>query len=187
MRSIRTSRVALTAIFVALAAALGYLLVAVPNVELITFTIFAAGSVLGSARGAFVGALAFAIFSGLNPHGSGVGLPPLYAAQIAAAAVAGVAGGASARLWRSGARPGRLPLLALVGAAYGLVLTVVYQCAVIVGIAVASPELRVGLLAAIASNAFFSTVHVLSNTVLFAILAPAVLPRLARLQPGGRP
>lgn len=187
MRSVRTSRVALTAVFIALATALGYLLVSVPNVELITFTIFAAGVVLGRAGGVVVGALAFAIFSGMNPHGSGVAYPPLYAAQIAAAAVAGLAGGASARLWRPGAGARRLPFLALAGGGFGLLLTVLYQGAVIVGLAIASPEIRTGFLAAVVSNAFFSAVHVVSNTVIFAILASAVLPRLAGLRPGGAP
>jgi hypothetical protein len=187
MRSLRTSRIALTAVFVALAAALGYLLLAVPNVELITFTVFAAGTVLGRSRGALVGGLAFGIFSGLNPHGSGLGYPPLYVAQIGAAALAGFAGGASASLWRGSARARRAPFLALAGGAFGLGLTLVYQGAVIVGLAVASPELRVGFLAAVVSNAFFGAVHVLSNTILFAILAPAVLPRLKRLIRGGTP
>jgi hypothetical protein len=187
MRSIRTSRVALTAVFVALAAALGFLLISVPNVELITFTVFAAGVVLGRAGGALVGALAFGIFSGLNPHGSGAVLPPLYAAQVGAAAVAGLAGAATSALWGGGGLSPRPLFLALAGGAAGLVLTVVYQGAVIVGLAVASPELRVGFLAAVVSNAFFSTVHVVSNTVLFAILAPTVLPRLRRLRPGGAP
>lgn len=182
MRSHWTSRVALTAVFVALAAALGFLLIAVPNVELITFTIFASGSVLGRSRGALVGALAFGIFSGLNPHGSGAGIPPLYVAQISSAALAGLFGGASARLWRKGAHRRRLPALALAGGAFGLGLTVVYQGAVILGLAIASPELRTGVLAALASNAFFSVLHVLSNTVLFAVLGPTVLPRLARLR-----
>lgn len=187
MRSLRTSRVALTAVFVALAAALGFLLVSVPNVELVTFTVFAAGAVLGRSGGALVGALAFATFSGLNPHGSGLGFPPLYVAQIAASAAAGFAGGASAPLWRGGGPPRGPVFLALAGGGFGLGLTVVYQGAVIIGLAVASPELRVGFLAAVVSNAFFSTVHILSNTVLFAILVPAVLPRLKGLRPGGGP
>jgi len=182
MRSHWTSRVALTAIFVALASALGFLLVSVPNVELITFTIFASGSVLGRPRGMLVGALAFAIFSGLNPHGSGAAIPPLYVAQISAAALAGLAGGVSARLWRAEGDRRRLPGLAVAGGAFGLGLTVVYQGAVILGLAIASPELRTGVIAAIASNAFFSLLHVLSNTILFAVLASTVLPRLARLR-----
>jgi peptidoglycan/LPS O-acetylase OafA/YrhL len=185
MRSLQTSRVALTAVFVALAAALGYLLAPIPNVELVTFTVFAAGTVLGRSRGAIAGGLAIGIFSGLNPHGSGLSYPPLYVAQIGATAFAGFAGGASAALWRRHARG--TPFLALAGGTFGLALTLVYQGAVVIGLAVASPELRVGFLAAVVSNAFFGGVHVLSYAVLFAILAPAVLPRLGRLTPGGRP
>jgi hypothetical protein len=63
----------------------------------------------------------------------------------------------------------------------GLVLTAVYQAAVIVGLAVMSPEFRTGALAVLLSNAFFSSVHLVSNTIVFAVLAPAVLPRIVRL------
>jgi hypothetical protein len=187
MRPIRTSRVALTAVFVALAAALGFLLLSVPNVELITFTIFAAGTLLGRSGGALVGALAFAIFSGFHPMGSGVHFPPGYAAQIGAAALVGFAGGLSRPLWRGGGWSKRPWVLAVAGGAFGLVLTVVFQVAVSAGYAAASPDRAIGLLAALVSNVFFSTVHIVSNTILFAILAPAVLPRLRRLRPDGAP
>jgi predicted anti-sigma-YlaC factor YlaD len=65
--------------------------------------------------------------------------------------------------------------------AAGLVLTAFYQTAVIVGIAAVSPEFRTGALAVIVSNAFFSTIHLVSNTVIFAVLAPTVLPRVVGL------
>ena len=217
--------VSLSAIFVALAVALGFLLISVPNIELLTFTVFAAGSVLGRWRGAVVGALAMALYSGLNPFGSGIALPPLYAAQIGAMALAGLAGG----LWGSGyasgiggthagrpapagmsfgAPPGGerprpsgsttaagasgsfvarghevISWLAVVGryGATGFILTLVYQCAVIAGIAVSAPGLAAGFWAAVAANALFSIVHIVSNTVLFAVLGPTVLPRLARM------
>ncbi len=71
-RALWTSETATTAIFVALAAALGFLLLSVPNVELVTFTVFASGVVLGRWRGALVGVLAMAIYSGANPYGSGL-------------------------------------------------------------------------------------------------------------------
>lgn len=187
MRSIRTSRVALTAVFVALAAALGFLLISVPNVELITFAVFAAGTLLGRSGGALVGALAFAIFSGFHPMGSGVNYPPGYAAQIGAAALIGVAGGASRGVWRVGGPSGRPWVLALVGGAFGFVLTAVFQVVVSAGYALASPDRAVGLVAALVSNAFFSTVHVVSNTIVFAVLGPAVLPRLRRLRLDGSP
>lgn len=198
-RALWASETAATAIFVALAAALGFLLLSVPNVELVTFTVFASGVVLGRWRGALVGALAMAIYSGANPHGSGLGIPTMFAAQLVASAFAGLMGGVTAPLWRGRAVPGTpdpgerhdapstgrtvagrrgLPLVA---GGLGLALAAVYQVAVIVGFAVMSPEFRTGALAVLLSNAFFSSVHLLSNTVVFAVLAPTVLPRVVRL------
>jgi hypothetical protein len=178
-RSLWRSETATTAIFVALAAALGFLLLSVPNVELVTFTVFASGVVLGRWRGALVGALAMAIYSGANPYGSGLGAPTMFAAQVAASAFSGLMGGVTARLWRG--RPSGPAVLPFIAGAIGLALTVVYQVAVIVGLAVMSPEFRTGALAVLVSNAFFSVVHLVSNTIVFAVLAPTVLPRVVRL------
>jgi uncharacterized membrane protein len=175
------TRTAVTAIFAALAAALGFLLIGVPNVELLTFTVFAAGVVLGRLRGALVGLLAMALYSGANPYGSGIAIPTLFVAQIGASSVAGFVGGVASPLWRSeGSGPDWLPR-ALVCALIGFGLTLVYQAAVILGISAMSPEFRTGAIAVVVSNAFFSFVHVVSNTVIFAVLGPAVLPRLKRL------
>jgi len=180
-RALWTSETATTAIFVALAAALGFLLLSVPNVELVTFTVFASGVVLGRWRGALVGALAMAIYSGFNPYGSGLGVPTMFAAQLAASAFAGLTGGITARLWRSPLHvSGRRGLL-LVAGGIGLALTAVYQAAVIVGLAVMSPEFRTGAIAVLLSNAFFSSVHLVSNTIVFAVLAPTVLPKILQL------
>ena len=198
-RALWTSGTAVTAIFVALAAALGFLLLSVPNVELLTFTVFASGVVLGRWRGALVGVLAMAIYSGANPYGSGLGVPTMLAGQLAASAFAGLMGGITAPLWRRSAAEGvpgsgeRLDVPAagragggrrampLVAGGVGFVLTAVYQAAVIVGLAVMSPEFRTGALAVLLSNALFSSVHLVSNTIVFAVLAPAVLPRIVRL------
>jgi len=175
---------AIDALLVAVAVSFGYLLIAVPNIELITFTAFAAGFVLGRSRGALVGALAMGIYSGLNPYGSGLAVPPLYVAQVAATALAGFIGGASRGPLGSSARnatgAGRTTVAhSAAGAAIGFVLTAVYQSAVVLGLASLSPEFRTGLFSAVAANAFFSVVHLVSNTVIFAVLTPLVLPRLA--------
>ena len=192
------SETAVTAIFVALAAALGFLLLSVPNVELVTFTVFASGVVLGRWRGALVGALAMAIYSAANPYGSGLGVPTMFAAQLLSAAFTGLMGGVAAPLWRvrdggrasgSPAEPfdgaaGRSVLgrrgLAVLAGGIGFALTLVYQTGVIVGLAAMSPEFRTGALAVLLSNAFFSGVHLVSNTIAFAVLAPTVLPRIVR-------
>jgi hypothetical protein len=183
-RFLQRGPAATTAIFAALAAALGFLLIGVPNVELLTFTVFAAGVVLGRLRGAVAGVLAMAIYSGLNPYGSGAAIPTLFLSQLVAAAVTGMAGGMASSLWRQ-EDPGRRWMQgALICAIIGLVLTVAYQAAVIVGISAMSPEFRTGAVAVIVSNAFFSLVHIVSNTAIFAVAGPALLPRIARLAVG---
>jgi hypothetical protein len=183
-RGLGTRDIALVAVFAGLAAALGYLLSWLPNIELVTFTVFASGVALGKWRGALTGALAMAVYSGLNPNGSGLAIPPLYVAQIIGAAFAGFLGGAARAIW---AEPRRLgPALgALAGAGFGFAATLVYQVLVIAGLTAAMPDARVGLLAALASNAVFSAIHLASNTVVFAVLAPALLPRLRSMRDAG--
>ncbi|MBD3367289.1 MAG: hypothetical protein GF405_03805 [Candidatus Eisenbacteria bacterium] len=179
--------VALPAVFVGTAVALGFLLAPVPNVELVTFTIFAAGGVLGGGRGALVGALTAALYSGLNPAGSGVAIPTLFAAQVIAWALVGAAGGLTERIYLPLGR-GADGLRTALSGGLGALLTLMYQGAVIVGLALAGMTIggsgfawatwRHDLAAALTANAFFSLVHVVSNAILFAVLAPRIMPRL---------
>jgi hypothetical protein len=84
----RTVRIAL---FAALAAALGFLFAPIPNVELFTFSLFMAGCLLGWRDGALAALLAVALYYGLNPYGSSLALPLLFAAQLLAGlAIAGL-------------------------------------------------------------------------------------------------
>ena len=61
-------------IFTALAIGLGFSLLMVPNVELITVIVFLSGLTLGVRWGILVGGTAEFIFSVLNPFGSGLGI-----------------------------------------------------------------------------------------------------------------
>ena len=65
MRSARV--LVVMAIFIALAIAGGLVLIAVPNVELLSATVFLAGYMLGAVRGAVVGAIAEFLYSFFNP------------------------------------------------------------------------------------------------------------------------
>lgn len=161
----------------ALAAALGYALAAVPNVELISLAVFVSGAALGRVRGAIVGLIGMGIYSGLGPYGSGLAIPPMFAGQLGAMALVGFAGGLMGRFWSE--RP-RLPGVATAAAA-GFVLTCVYQAAVVCGYAVASPEFADGFLAALTANLFFPYVHIVWNTVVFAVLVPLLVPRVRSL------
>jgi len=86
------------ALFAALAAALGFLFAPIPNIELVTFSLFAAGYALGLAGGAAAASLAVLLYFGLNPYGSSFALPPLLAAQLAAGVFIAALGSLAARL-----------------------------------------------------------------------------------------
>jgi hypothetical protein len=57
--------------FTSAAVGAGFALAYVPNIELITAIVFAAGVYLGLSWGSVVGAVSMLIFSGVNPMGSG--------------------------------------------------------------------------------------------------------------------
>jgi len=81
------------AIFCALAVGMGFSLMLVPNVELITVIVFMSGLMLGWRWGTIVGGTAIFIYSGLNPMGSGLSFPPLFFMQILGMAITGFIGG----------------------------------------------------------------------------------------------
>jgi len=72
---------------------MGFSLMFIPNIELITVMVFLSGIYLGIGWGALVGFTAMAIYSGLNPMGSGLSFPPLFLMQITGMAFAGIIGG----------------------------------------------------------------------------------------------
>ena len=81
------------AIFCALAVGMGFSLMLIPNIELITVIVFIAGLHLGIGWGILVGGTAVFIYSGLNPMGSGLAFPPLFIMQILCMSLAGAIGG----------------------------------------------------------------------------------------------
>ncbi len=106
----RTVRIAL---FASLAAALGFLLAPVPNIELVTFTLFMGGYALGLRDGAVAGVLAVLLYFGLNPYGSSLAFPPLLVAQILAACAIAALGAGFAWICPPGRGPGWLRRLLL--------------------------------------------------------------------------
>ncbi len=79
------------AILIALGVALGYALVEVPNVELITATVFIGGYMLGKMKGMVIGFITEALFSLFNPYGASP--PPLFVAQVLSMTLTGFLGG----------------------------------------------------------------------------------------------
>ena len=152
----------LTALFAATAAAGGYLLMSVPNVELFTLMLFAAGYALNLGRGMLAATVAGLIYFGLNPQG---GLfPPLLASQIIGALAAPLAGS----LWRGRKIAGIMSGLfmgvsaILVTFWYDLVTNLAYPLTVGFDI----HQLTITLLAGIP----FAAIHIGSNALAFILL-----------------
>jgi hypothetical protein len=167
-----------TALLVALCVALGYLMAGIPNIELISAATFTCGVLVGPRRGALIGALAEAIYSGFNPYG--IAPPPLYAAQLLGFAFIGAAGGmARPLLLRS-----RFGLQAALAGAAGLLVTLVYD--VLTNIAVWVSVREGASLAAVVLGGLsfpFPLAHSGSNAVAFALVVPAVLRAVQRRAP----
>jgi hypothetical protein len=163
------------AAFIAVAVVLGYLLTAIPNVELVTATCFAAGYCLGPAAGAAVGAMAEFLFAGFHPMGSSVGL--LLLAQMLGMALVGFAGGRTARLLAAPQSLASRRILFLAGAFVTLVFDLLTNLAF---------PLQAGFsfsqtLVALAAGVGFAAIHVGSNCLIFSIVLPKVLAQLKRM------
>ena len=166
--------IAQTGIFTALAVSLGYLLFFIPNVELLSSTIFASGWLFGLSVGVTVGGISFAIFSLFNPLGAS--LPPLFIAQV----IGGIMIGASGHLFKI--MLSSMPLflrVIILGIGAGL-LTLIYDVITNIGgfIAFTTEET---FLAYLATGIIFSLLHIVSNILIFSILLFPILHRVENL------
>lgn len=176
-----TRRAVLASLLVALIVAAGYALAGVPNVELVSFLVFVSGFLLGVRLGALVGGVAMGVHSLFNVMGAAV--PPVLAAQVAAYAAIGSAGGAVGPFIERLPRPA---VAALVAGATGLVLVLGYQ--LLVGVVTYFAFARGSLLwAYLWGGIVFSAVHIAWNTALFLLAMRPTLSVLARyrLELGG--
>ncbi len=158
-------RVAYGGVLAAVAAAAGFALAGIPNVELVTLIVCLSGVLYGPLLGACVGGLAEAVFSLGNPLGPAP--LPLLVGQVLGMAMAGAMGGALGALpW-----PRRRAMrLALCGAA-GVLATLIFHVATDGAYAAIARLTWAYMLAGVP----FYLVHVASNAVLFALAVPAVV------------
>ncbi len=165
----------MTGVFSALALAGAYLLVPVPNVEILTALIFLSGVLFGCRTGMLVGGISAAIFGIFNPYG--MSPLPLLVAQVVSRVVVGYVGG----LFREAAssdhrRWWRATYFGLAG----LGLTWLY-----IVLALLSNTLTFGfslhqLKASFAFGIISYLLLSLSNTLVFAIVVPAAIDGLRR-------
>lgn len=164
-------------IFCAMAIAMGYSLMMVPNIELITVTIFLSGVTLNLKWGAMVGLVAMAIYSGLNPLGSGLSFPPLFFAQIIGMSLCGIIGGILKPIFF--VKKFSFLKLFLLGLA-GFLVTFLYDILTLVSYPLFSGLGFPGIIASLIKGLGFTLLHEISNIFIFLITVPRVVQFLKK-------
>ncbi len=168
-------RVALIAIFAALAIGGNYALSAIPNVELSSVMVFISGFLFGPVIGSLVGFIAMVIYQVWNPWGAFI--PPIGLAVIGCTIFFGIVGGilgkALQRLDYSDWRWFLLPAL------FGVLLTLLYD---LVTNFVYSFSFGVPFIIALITGFPYLLVHVISNGLLFGLLTQPVTQAIDHLQ-----
>lgn len=185
-----TATIAYISLYIALCVVIGFLLLPVPNVELITLFIFLGGYLFGMAYGALIGGTASFIFSAFNPWGSGLALPLLLIAQVISRSITGFCGGILSRLL-----PQTVPRIIkiLIFGLCGGLLTLLYHILVIpstLELAGFSLEqlvalLKIGYLKLFAAiliiggiggiGIIFALLNIVTNALFFAVLTPTFI------------
>lgn len=168
-------RVALVAILAALAIGGNYALSALPNVELSSVMVFLGGFLFGPVIGGLVGFIAMVIYQFWNPWGAFI--PPIGMAVIGCTVLIGIVGGilgkALQRLDYSDSQWCLLPAL------FGILLTLFYD--LVTNLAY-SLSFSVPFIVALLSGLPFTLIHVISNAMLFGLLAQPVTRAVQQLQ-----
>lgn len=165
---VKSRRVSAIAIFASMAIASAYAFSMIPNIELMSFMVFVAGYIYGSYTGTLVGLIAMGIYAMWNPWGGPV--PPIFAAQVGCMALIGAVGGIANKFLNT---PNSNSEKMLGAAALGGVLTIIYDLVTNYAYAISFGLAQQFILVLIA-GAWFSLIHVISNTLIFGMLLAPV-------------
>ena len=166
------------ALFAAIAVALGLVLIAVPNVELVTATFFVSGYFLGVKRGVATALVGEFLYSLLNPFGAAP--PPLLLAQLAGMGLAAAAGATLGRRITRWPPLVKMPLFGLLG----LSVTFCFDFLTTVSFLIFSGLTKATFLASLLYGLGFYILHMVSNTLLFFFFIPFLFPFLEQHVPG---
>ena len=157
-------------LFIAMGVTFGFSLVHIPNIEMMTATIFISGYLLGIKEGLLVGILAEALFSLLNPLG--MAAPPLFAAQTISMGLTGVCGGLFNKI--SIIKPNTWQHYLGFGFA-GSLLTLIFATFTNFGYTLTIGFSWDKFLAGFIAGFPFIVIHIVSNTAIFTLLLPSLL------------
>lgn len=168
------SKITIFGLLIALGVSLGYLLAAIPNIELITTTVFISGFITGPLPGILIGAMTIGLYSLLNPYG--IAPPPLFLAQVLCYAVIGFSAGHLSRHirrinWKHSLLFGFL----------GLFFTVLYAVLTTLAYVLTAGNETVLIWGSLIQGLHFYAVHMVSNTLFFVFLIPVTLNRLGEI------
>lgn len=158
----------LIALSSATAIALGYALVALPNIELVTATLFIAGMIIGWKRSIYVAVITYLVFSLFNPFG--FPNPLLLAAQIAGAIFAVIAGDLSNKYDN--------PFFFFIS---GFLVTLIYDLLTnIAGYLIFVSKQT--FIAYLIGGLSFSLIHIVSNILIFTVLLYPIRNEIKKLK-----
>ena len=163
------------AIFSAVAIGMGFSLMLIPNIELITVVVFLSGLYLGIWWGGLVGMTSIAIYSGMNPMGSGLSFPPLFAMQIIGMSLTGIIGGLVRPFFF--VKQFNVFLISSL-AILGFTVTLIYDMLTLIAYPIAAGLGFSGILAALIKGLGFTLLHEISNAIVFVISIPRVIKLL---------
>ncbi|MFC1581807.1 hypothetical protein ACFL3L_02790 [Candidatus Neomarinimicrobiota bacterium] len=164
------------ALFASVAIGLGFSLVMVPNIELITVVVFLAGLTLGAGWGILVGGTAEFIFSALNPLGSGLLFLPLFIAQVSSMAIIGALGGLMRPIFFK-EKYGTLKIVGLI--ITGFFLTLFFDSITTLSFPISAGYDWPQTWGLYLSGIGFTILHQISNAIVFSIGVPLVTKHLA--------
>ena len=160
-------------LFIALGVVLGFALAHVPNVELVTATVFISGYLLGWKSGLIIGLLTESIYSTLSPYG--MASLPLLAGQVIAMSITGLCGGWAAKHipikgWFSTLKTGSL----------GLILSIQFALITTSGYVLFAGISKPMILTSIITGLGFYITHFISNFLIFSLLVPGLILTLQK-------
>ncbi len=170
-------RIALMSLWTGLIVTVGMVFALIPNVELIILSAFLGGLALGPRRGFIVAMVGEAIFSALNPMGSGLGFPVLFLFQIISIGISGLTGGMLSRFL---AKEHTSLMIAITLGFIGFLLTMIYDALTALSFPISSGMTEGTVWATLSVGLIFFVTHLVSNIILFSLFGPGLVRLVLR-------